>query len=121
ESPRPIAAGSHRILVVDDNVDAAESLAVLLRLWRFDVFTAYDGAAAIEAIGEHDPDAVLLDLGLPEADGFTVLRSARERTPDRRRLWIAVSGYGQTADRTRTRDAGFDAHMVKPVEMDGLR
>jgi len=119
--PEPISADSQGVLVVDDNVDAAESLAVLLRLWGFEVATAHDGEAAIAAIARLDPDAVLLDLGLPKSDGFEVIRSAPPRSNGATRLWLAVSGYGQAADRERTRAAGFHAHLVKPVQMEALQ
>lgn len=117
---RPIARADRHVLVVDDNVDAAESLAILLRMWGFRVTTTHDGSSAIDAIDNQDPDAILLDLGLPGADGFEVIEAARRKPGSRARLWIAVSGYGRDADRTRTAEAGFDTHLVKPVEPESM-
>ncbi len=116
----PLAAAV-RVLVVDDNVDAATATAMLLRLWGVEVAVEYDGVAALERIREFDPHVVLLDLGLPRLDGCAVLTAARAQTPSRSRVWIAVTGYGQDADRERTRAAGFDAHLVKPVDVGALR
>jgi signal transduction histidine kinase len=104
-----------RVLVVDDNEDAADSLAVLLRLRGHDVRVAHDGPRAIELAEEQMPALVLMDLGLPGMDGFEVCRRFRERGWAETRI-IAMTGYGQERDRQRAREAGFDAHAVKPVE-----
>ncbi|MEO6597006.1 MAG: response regulator [Planctomycetota bacterium] len=110
-----------RALVVDDNVDAATATAMLLQLWGFEVTTAADGEQALTALQRCDPDAVLLDIGLPRLDGYGVLAAAGELPNARRRLWIAVTGYGQASDRERALAAGFDVHLTKPVAPDGLR
>lgn len=110
--------GSHRaarILVVDDNQDGADLLAVLLRLDGHVVQAAHDGLAGLAAAQSFDPDIVLLDIGLPGLDGYSVARRLRE-VGGRRRCLIAMTGYGTDEDRQRTRDAGFDHHIVKPVE-----
>jgi len=109
--PRP-----ERILVVDDNVDAAESLSRLLRLQAHEVRVAYDGLAALAAARDMNPDVVLLDIGLPELDGLEVARSLRARDDGPRPLLVAMTGFGQAEDRARTAAAGFDHHLTKPVD-----
>lgn len=109
------------MLVVEDNVDAAETLADLLRLWRYQVAVVYDGQAAVEAAPRFRPDAVLLDIGLPRMNGYEVARWLRQRADLGGVLLIAVTGYGQESDRARGREAGFDHHLVKPVDLDVLR
>lgn len=114
---------SRRILVVDDNVDAAETLAELLELWGHDVCAVHDGAAALEAVGEYGPEVVLLDIGLPGMDGYEVARRLREGEDagKERMLLIAVTGYGQEEDRRRSHDATLDYHLTKPVDPEALR
>jgi CheY-like chemotaxis protein len=109
--PRP-----ERILVVDDNVDAAESLSRLLRMQAHEVRVVYDGLAALAAARDMNPDVVLLDIGLPEMDGLEVARSLRARDDGRRPLLVAMTGFGQAEDRARTAAAGFDHHLTKPVD-----
>lgn len=109
-----------RVLVVDDNLDAAEGLAMLLQLKGHQVATAYDGEGAIDAAREFDPQVVLLDIGLPRLDGFEVARRLREQFPDRGMLLVALTGYGQERDRLRAREAGFDHHLLKPVRLELL-
>jgi CheY-like chemotaxis protein len=110
-----------RVLVVDDNVDTAETLAMLLRLDGHDVRIAHSGPAAVEAARVFTPDAVVRDIGLPGMDGYAVARALRaEPTLDRCRL-IALSGYGREEDRRHALEAGFDQHLVKPVEPDVIR
>jgi PAS domain S-box-containing protein len=106
-----------RILVVDDNPDAAASLALLLRFSGHEVQVAHNGEAALRAAETALPDAVLLDVGMPGMDGYEVARSLRERPGTRGTLIIAVTGYGADADRSRGRAAGFDHHLTKPVEL----
>jgi two-component system CheB/CheR fusion protein len=106
------------VLVVDDNRDAAESLALLLRLRGHHTATAHDGRKALQLALETNPDVVLLDLGLPGIDGFEVCRALREQSFPA--YVVAVTGYGREADRRRSKSAGFDAHLVKPVDPDGL-
>jgi CheY-like chemotaxis protein/two-component sensor histidine kinase len=103
-----------RILVVDDNMDSAHTLAKLLSRQGHDVRTVYDGPAAIEAARGHQPEFVLLDIGLPGMDGYQV--AARLRQENEGSILIALSGYGQESDRERSREAGFHYHLVKPVE-----
>jgi len=105
-----------RILVVDDNVDAADSLSRLLRLQAHEVRVAYDGLAALAAARDMNPDVVLLDIGLPKMDGLEVARSLRARADGPRPLLVAMTGFGQAEDRARTAAAGFDHHLTKPVD-----
>jgi signal transduction histidine kinase len=109
-----------RILIVDDNVDAAESLGTMLAYSGHDVRVAHGGAEALSAAREFSPNVMILDLGMPEMDGYAVARAVRSDPRfDSTRL-IALSGYGQPEDRRRTADVGFDEHLVKPVEHDVL-
>lgn len=107
---------SLRILVVDDNEDATESLGVLLQLSGHEVRAAHDGIEAIGAADEFRPDVVLLDIGLPKMDGYDVARELRRQPWGREMVLIAVTGWGQAEDRERSREAGFDQHLVKPVD-----
>jgi two-component system CheB/CheR fusion protein len=105
-----------RVLVVDDNVDAAESVAMILRLSGYDVRCTYDGVSALDAAKAYHPDVVVLDIGLPGISGYEVARRLRldpefEETP-----LVAVTGYGQDVDRRRSRNAGIDYHLTKPVD-----
>jgi PAS domain S-box-containing protein len=118
---RPAADGSRRVLVVDDNVDSAESLALLLELYGHDVRLAHDGLTALEEVWASAPDVVLLDIGLPKMDGYAVARRLREEPSLAHVRLIAMTGYGQEEDRLRAREAGFDHHLVKPVDLDSLR
>lgn len=115
----PSASSGLRILVVDDNRDAGDSLSTLLRLRGHDVRTAYDGVDALGEASVFHPDVMLIDIGLPRLHGCDVARRMRaERGSDV--LLIAVTGWGQAEDRERSRDAGFDHHLTKPVELDAL-
>ena len=107
------------MLVVDDNEDAAESLAVLLRMRGHEVWVAHDGPSALEAVRECSPEAVLLDIGLPGMSGYDVARELR--AAQGRPLLIALTGYGQREDRERAREAGFDLHFAKPADLDRLQ
>jgi CheY-like chemotaxis protein len=107
---------AHRILVVDDNRDSADSLATILRMSGHEVSTAYDGMEAVEVAERILPRVVLLDLGLPKLNGFETARRIRERHPDRKVTIFAVSGWNQPEDRRRSSEAGFDGHLVKPVD-----
>jgi signal transduction histidine kinase len=104
-----------RILVVDDNRDAAESLALQLQLAGHEVCTAHDGVEALAVGKSLKPDVVLLDLGMPKMDGYETARQMRRRPWGRRLTLVALTGWGQQRDRERTAEAGFDAHLVKPV------
>ncbi|MFN2426794.1 MAG: response regulator [Candidatus Binatia bacterium] len=108
-----------RILVVDDNQDAADSLAMLMKLRGFEALVAYDGQTALRIAESDKPSIVLLDIGLPGMDGCEVCRKMRERGLTDMRI-IAMTGYGQESDRERSREAGFDVHAVKPVKIDDL-
>jgi len=114
------AAASLRVLVVDDNKDTADSAAMLLRSLGHDVRVAYSGRTALEAALAYRPDAVLLDIGLPEIDGYEVARHLRQNPEFKNVLLVALSGYGQETDRQRSQEAGLDAHMVKPVKMENV-
>jgi PAS domain S-box-containing protein len=110
-----------RVLVVDDNRDAADSLRDLLELLGHEAHAAYDGAAALVQGGRFEPDAVLLDLGMPGLDGYETARRLRGEPWGRGVLLIALTGWGQDGDRRRTRDAGFDHHLVKPTDIASLK
>ena len=108
------------VLVVDDNPDVAESTAILLRVAGFDVHVALDGQAALAALDQLTPHAVLLDIGLPGMDGYQVAARMRERPALARTLIVAVSGYGQDEHQARSRLAGVDHHLVKPIDLDAV-
>jgi signal transduction histidine kinase len=110
-----------RILVVDDNRSHATSLGVLLRAIGQDVDEAYDGVTALELAHRHRPDVILLDIGLPVMDGYEVARRCRERSDLDRTMLVAMTGYGKEEDRRRSQEAGFNVHLVKPVNLDDLR
>jgi signal transduction histidine kinase/DNA-binding response OmpR family regulator len=114
-----VAAG-RRVLVVDDNRDAAELLADSLRALGHTARVAVDGPSAVQAAGEFRPDVALLDLGLPVMDGFELAHRLKARPGLAHLQLVAITGYGQESDRQRTREAGFDAHLVKPVELERL-
>jgi PAS domain S-box-containing protein len=109
------AAGRCRVLIVDDDEDTAESLAMLLESSGHHVRMAHDGPAALEAALEYRPDVMLLDIGLPMLNGFEVAERVRKLTDIQNTVLVAVTGYGQQKDRTRTTEAGFDHHLVKPA------
>ena len=113
------AVSPRRILIVDDSRDAAESLAMLLSLSGHQVALAHDGVQALEAVAADRPEVILLDIGLPGMDGYEVCRRLRQGGLDDA-LIIAMTGYGQERDRQRSKEAGFDTHTVKPVELDHL-
>jgi PAS domain S-box-containing protein len=116
----PRAAVARRVLVVDDNVDSAESLSDLLRILGHTVEVAYDGPTALELAEAHPPDVVVCDIGLPGMSGYDVARALRRLpAPSAPRL-VALSGYAQGEDRQRAHDAGFDAHLAKPVDLPDL-
>lgn len=111
---------THRILVVDDNRDSADSLAMLLRLTGNEVHTGYDGLEGVETAERLQPDVVLLDIGMPNLNGHDACRRIREEAWGKDMVLIALTGWGQEEDRRRTVEAGFDAHMVKPVDPTAL-
>lgn len=110
------AAGGRRVLVVDDNQDAADTLALLLELMGHQTRTAHDGLAALEAAEAFRPDVVLLDIGLPKMNGYDVCRKLREQPWGREAFLVALTGWGQAEDQRKASEAGFDRHLVKPVE-----
>jgi signal transduction histidine kinase/ActR/RegA family two-component response regulator len=115
-------SGDHcRVLAVDDNVDAALTLGQALGALGCTVQVVHDGAAALAALPTFAPELVLLDIGLPGMDGYEVARRLRSASPHPALRIVAVTGYGQSSDRVRSRDAGFDDHVVKPVSLDILR
>lgn len=114
--PRP-----RSILVVDDNVDSAKSLALLLQLEGHRVRMAHDGPTTLEIAGEFRPDLVLLDIGLPSMDGHEVARRLKATAAIGSMMLVALTGYGLDEDRRRSEESGFDAHLVKPVDLDELR
>jgi CheY-like chemotaxis protein len=103
------------VLVVDDNVDAAESLAALLKLRGHDVRTAFTGPSALEEIEAYHPEFVLLDIGLPGMNGYDVARRLRASPAHKDMRIVALTGYGRDTDLRLAKEAGFDDHMVKPV------
>jgi CheY-like chemotaxis protein len=109
-----------QVLVVDDNRDAADTLAVLLRHHGYIVQVAYSGAKAIEVAREQRPMVVLLDLGMPAMDGYAVARQLRQQPETKDVLIIAATGYGLAGDRARSIAAGVDLHLLKPVRHDEL-
>jgi CheY-like chemotaxis protein len=120
DRPRPVRPAALRILVVDDNRDTAEGLARYLKLFGHDTRIAFDGPSAIERAREWHPHFVLLDIGLPGMDGYEVAARLRRLDGMQDLNIIAVSGYGQDEDRRRSREAGCDGHLVKPVHPDTL-
>ena len=121
---KPVTAGilpELRVLVVDDNRDAADSLGLLLESMGQNVSTVYDGATALAAIDAYQPDIVMLDIGMPHLNGYQVAIEIRARAAKRRPYLIAVTGWGQESDQQRARESGFDRHFVKPVSAEALR
>lgn len=110
------SSARRRVLVADDNVDAAESLAALLEILGHEVRTAHDGASAIELAESFRPDLILLDIGMPDLNGYEVCRRIRERPWGRDVFLIALTGWGQEDDRRRSLASGFDQHLVKPLD-----
>jgi PAS domain S-box-containing protein len=117
-APRPIL---RRVLVVDDNLDAAQSAAELVGLWGHEARVAHDGPAALVLASRFRPDVVLLDIGLPGMDGYEVARLIRAAAGGEALLLVAVTGYGQAEDRQRALAHGFDLHLTKPVDPQALR
>jgi CheY-like chemotaxis protein len=117
----PHRPGPYRIVVADDNTDATDSLAALLRLSGHEVRAAYDGPEAFEAARVFRPQVVILDIGLPGMSGYEVARRIRAQRSAEETSLIALTGYGQAEDINRSREAGFDHHMTKPVDIKALR
>ena len=117
-SPEKCAAvpTQRRVLIVDDNKAAADMLSLIVKTLGYQVRTASDGQAAIEVAGEFRPDVVLMDLGMPRMNGYDAARRIRQETWGKDMLLVALTGWGQDEDKQRTKEAGFDFHLVKPAE-----
>ncbi len=119
-APRPLNVAARRVLIVDDNHDAADSLAMALALEGHEIQVVYTGEDALEVAATFQPQIVLLDIGLPKMDGYEVARQLRARRSVESLRIVALTGYGHLGDRQRSQAAGFDAHLVKPVEFEAL-
>jgi DNA-binding response OmpR family regulator len=117
---RSVSSSPQRILVAEDNADLAESMAMLLRFDGHEVRIAHDGPSALDLADEFTPNAAVLDIGLPRLTGYELARKLRARPYGRGLLLIAVTGYGQPEDQIRAREAGFDIHLVKPLNPNTL-
>ncbi|RJF95361.1 response regulator [Noviherbaspirillum saxi] len=118
---RLLQAASRRVLVVDDNEDAAQSTAELLRLFGHEVFIAHEGSKALAERARLKPDVVLLDISLPDIDGYEVARRMRGDADQQAMVLVAMTGWGNEEDKQKANDAGFDQHWVKPVSIDKLK
>ncbi|HZZ71093.1 MAG TPA: ATP-binding protein [Pirellulales bacterium] len=119
-APR-VKMDAHRILVVDDNRDAADSLCMLLRFLGAEVMVARCGQDALKMLQQGRPSVALLDIGMPDLDGYQVARQARQLPECRETVFIALTGWGQAEDRRRSKEAGFDFHLVKPIDLNALQ
>jgi two-component system CheB/CheR fusion protein len=118
----PSPESGRRILVVDDGIGAAKMLQLLLsKLGPHEIEIAYDGVAALEAARRFAPDLVLLDIGLPRMDGYEVARQLRASADFQTTTLVAITGYGDAEDRERSAAAGFNEHIVKPVDLETLK
>ena len=109
-----------KVLLVDDNVDAADTLEMLLGMDGFQVTTVYDGVTALAAAGDISPDVVVMDIGMPGMDGYDAARMMRQLPGGEDMVLIALTGWGQPADKSRASEAGFNHHLIKPVDYDTL-
>ena len=119
EEPSPPGSGreaARRVLVVDDNRDSAESLALLLNVTGNETDTAHDGLEAVAAAERFRPDVVFLDIGLPKLNGFDAASRIREQPWGKNMVLVALTGWGQEEYRRKARDSGFDVHLVKPID-----
>jgi CheY-like chemotaxis protein len=121
ERPAPSQSRATSVLVVDDNEDAAEMLALVLGRSGYLAKTAYDGRAALAAVGEWTPEVVILDIGLPDMDGYDVARALREDGRLSELALIALTGWGTHDDKRKAIEAGFDVHLTKPVDAGDLQ
>jgi CheY-like chemotaxis protein len=115
------AVQRHRILVVDDNRDAAETLAMVLTMSGHEAFLAHDGHMAVEMVKRHDPAVVFLDIGMPGMNGFETASLLLALPGAQTRLLVALTGWGSEADQARSLEAGFDLHLTKPVDIDEVQ
>ena len=116
----PSEQGSY-VLLVDDNEDAAEMLAEVLEAWGYTVRVAHDGPSALRVVTTFTPDIGLLDIGLPVMDGYELARLLKQNPDLQQTHLVALTGYGQESDRQRSKAAGFEAHLVKPIDMKALQ
>lgn len=114
-------AGTLQILVVDDNVDAASTLSLLLEVGGHQVATEHDASSALGRLHQERPDMLLLDIGLPDMDGYELARRVRALPGMDKAVLVAVTGYGQSQDRDKAKAAGFDHHLTKPASMEQLQ
>lgn len=128
ERPTPMTVGlineagsGRRVLIADDNRDAADMLATVLQAHGHDVITAYDGASAVDLAEQHRPNLVLLDIGMPKLNGYEAASAIQQHSWSKETIFVALTGWGQEEDRKRSADAGFHRHLVKPVEPAVLR
>ena len=117
---KPATTPPRRVLVVDDNEDSASSLAKLLKMMGNHTRVAHDGLAAVTAAEEFRPDVVLLDIGLPGLNGYDACQRIRQQPWGKDTVMVALTGWGQEDDRRRSREVGFDHHLVKPLDYDAL-
>lgn len=110
-----------RILIAEDNRDSADSLKALLELLGYETHIAYDGESAVRAAAALRPDAIIMDIGLPGLNGYDAARRIRAQRPSRRVLIVALTGWGQHTDRLRSAEAGFDHHLIKPLDLAALK
>jgi CheY-like chemotaxis protein len=117
---RPPAKGARRLLLVEDSADVRRALHAWLELDGHEVHETADGITGLAEACSLEPDVAIIDIGLPGLDGWTLARRLRATDAGRRMILVAISGYGQQADQQRSRAAGFDVHLVKPVDLDAL-
>jgi CheY-like chemotaxis protein len=115
-----VLATKLRILIADDSQDSVDSLAMLLRIMGHEVGTAYDGEQAVEAAEAIRPEVMLLDIGMPKLNGYDACRRIREQPWGKEVFLMALTGWGQEEDHRRAEEAGFNGHLVKPVDLDAL-
>jgi CheY-like chemotaxis protein len=115
--PPPPAITPRRLLIVDDNIEAAETLTMLLRMMGHEVLSAHSGQAALERAAELCPEVVLLDIGMPDMNGYEVARRLRALPGMDHPLLVALTGWGAAEDRRRAEEAGFDLHLTKPADL----
>jgi CheY-like chemotaxis protein len=117
----PGAVERHRVLVVDDNRDAAETMAMVLDMSGHEVLVAHDGQTAVEMVKRHDPALVFLDIGMPGMNGYETASLLRALPGAQSRVLVALTGWGSEADQARSLEAGFDFHLTKPVDIDKVQ
>jgi CheY-like chemotaxis protein len=117
----PDAIERHKVLVVDDNRDAAETMAMVLDMSGHEVFRAHDGQTAVEMVKRHDPAVVFLDIGMPGMNGYETASLLRALPGAQARVLVALTGWGSEADQARSLEAGFDLHLTKPVDIDKVQ